>query len=121
MWLTRWNREVSFESNSYCNNFVYAHDVYLAFELLSNQQFDYIFLDLNLSEDLDGLRVLEFVRKQKKHTPVFIMTGDSTVNTVEQVIKHLPTDYLVKPVSKVKIARCLDKLKIKSWAECDLI
>ena len=109
--ITQLVRKISFENYADCDSVTYAENVSLALNLLSKNEFDYIFLDLNLREDLDGLRVLEYVRKQQKNIPVFIVTGDNNINTVKQVIKLQPTDYLVKPVSKMKIARCLDKVK----------
>jgi len=105
-------RKISIECYSEGDSVTYADNVPHALNLLSKQQFDYIFLDLNLREELDGLRILEYVRKQQKNIPVFIVTGDNNINTVKQVIKLQPTDYLVKPVSKMKIARCLDKAKM---------
>lgn len=41
-----------------------------------------------------------------------IITGYHNINTVKQVIKLQPTDDLIKPVSKMKIARCVDKAKM---------
>ena len=122
--ITQLVRKVSLESYSYGDDFThadnvplalifsYAKNVHMALDLLLKYEFDYIFLDLNLSEELDGLRVLEYVREQQKNTPVFIVTGDNNINTVKQVIKLQPTDYLVKPVSKIMIARCLEKVKM---------
>lgn len=104
-------RKISIESYADSDHVSYADNVPLALNLLSKQQFDYIFLDLNLRDELDGLQVLEYVRKQQKHIPVFIVTGDNNTSTVQQVIKQRPTDYLVKPVSKMKIARCLEKAR----------
>lgn len=110
--ITQLVRKISFENYSDCDTVTFAENVPLALKLLSKYEFDYIFLDLNLREDLDGLRVLEYVRKQQNNIPVFIVTGDNNINVVKQVIKLQPTDYLVKPVSKMKIARCLDKVKM---------
>ncbi|WP_392340715.1 response regulator [Moritella marina] len=104
-------RKISIEYYADSDNVTYADNVPLALNLLSKQAFDYIFLDLNLREELDGLKILEYVRKQQKNIPVFIVTGDNNINTVKQVIKLQPTDYLVKPVSKMKIFRCLEKAR----------
>ncbi len=110
--ITQLVRKISIECYSECDCVTYADNVPQALNLLSKQQFDYIFLDLNLREELDGLRILEYVRKQQKNMPVFIVTGDNNINTVKQVIKLQPTDYLVKPVSKMKITRCLEKARM---------
>lgn len=96
---------------------VHADNMLLAFNILAKEEFDYIFLDLNLRDDLgtsdrrDGLRILEYVRTLKQKIPVFIVTGDSNIETVKEVLKHKPTDYLVKPVTKEKISRCMEKVK----------
>jgi len=110
--ITQLVRKISFENYSDCDTVTFSENVPLALNLLSKHEFDYIFLDLNLRENLDGLRVLEYVRTQQNDIPVFIVTGDNNINVVKQVIKLQPTDYLVKPVSKMKIARCLDKVKM---------
>ncbi|PKH05548.1 response regulator [Moritella sp. Urea-trap-13] len=110
--ITQLVRNVSFENHADYDSVTHADNVPQALNLLSKKQFDYIFLDLNLREELDGLQVLEYVRKQQKNIPVFIVTGDNNINTVKQVIKLQPTDYLVKPVSKMKITRCLEKAKM---------
>ena len=96
---------------------VHVDNMLLAFNVLAKDIFDYIFLDLNLRDDLDssdrrdGLRILEYVRTLKKNIPVFIVTGDSNIETVKEVLKYKPTDYLVKPVTKDKISRCMEKVK----------
>jgi len=110
--ITQLVRKISLESYREYDTVTYADNVASALNLLSKHEFDYIFLDLNLREDLDGLRILEYVHEQQKNIPVFIVTGDNNIDTVKQVIKLQPTDYLVKPVSKLKIARCLDKVKM---------
>lgn len=110
--MTKLVRKTSFERYSECDTVTCADSVPNALSLLLDQQFDYVFLDLNLSEDLDGLRVLEYVRQQQKNIPVFIVTGNNNIATVKQVIQLQPTDYLVKPVSKINISRCLEKAKM---------
>ena len=110
--MTKLVRKTSFERYSECDSVSCADSVSNALNLLLEQQFDYVFLDLNLSEDLDGLRVLEYVRQQQKNIPVFIVTGNNNIATVKQVIQLQPTDYLVKPVSKMNISRCLEKAKM---------
>jgi CheY-like chemotaxis protein len=110
--VTQLVRKISIECYADSDHVTYADNVPQALNFLSKQQFDYIFLDLNLREELDGLQVLEYVRKQQVNIPVFIVTGDNNISTVKQVIKLQPTDYLVKPVSKMKITRCLEKARI---------
>ncbi|OAN17920.1 hypothetical protein A3K86_03105 [Photobacterium jeanii] len=87
-----------------------------AISALLNNELDCVFLDLNLIKPLDGIQVLEFIKKQYPTLPVIIVTGDSEMDTVKQVISLKPADYIVKPLSMQKIERCLEKVAAISKA-----
>lgn len=116
--LTKIIHTISFEENGKHDDIVHADNILLALNLISQKHFDYIFLDLNLRDDVksqnrrDGLRVLEYVRENKGPLPVFIVTGDSNINTVKSVLQYKPTDYLVKPITKKTVKRCFEKIKM---------
>lgn len=107
---------VSFEKNGQKDELTHADNILFALNLLEKNNFDYIFLDLNLRDDIksqnrnDGLIVLKHIRERNDTTPVFITTGDSNINTVKTVLQHKPTDYLVKPVTKKTVKRCFNKI-----------
>lgn len=81
-----------------------------AVNALINNTLDCVFLDLNLEKPLDGIPVLQFIKKQFPSLPVVIVSGDSEMETVKQVILLKPADYIVKPLSIQKIERCLTKV-----------
>lgn len=117
--LTTLIHAISFEENGAHDEVLHADNILFALNLLSKHHFDYIFLDLNLRDDIksqnrnDGLRILEHVRESSNSMlPVFITTGDSNMSTVKKVLQYNPTDYLVKPVTKITVKRCFEKIKI---------
>ncbi|MGF1689851.1 response regulator [Photobacterium kagoshimensis] len=77
---------------------------------LINNTVDCVFLDLNLEKPLDGIPILQFIKKQHPSLPVVIVSGDSEMDTVKQVISLKPADYIVKPLSIQKLERCLSKV-----------
>lgn len=90
---------------------LHAATVQSAHNALVKTEVDCVFLDLNLSAPLDGIPILEYIRKQYPTLPVVIVTGDSEIDTVKQVISHKPADYMVKPLSLQKLQDCLTKIQ----------
>lgn len=69
------------------------------------EQPDVVLSDLFLP-DLDGLKVLEEIRRVKPAIPVLIMTAYGTVDTAVRALKQGAYDYLIKPLD-------LDDLQVK--------
>lgn len=67
-----------------------------ALELLEEQSFDLILLDLMMPE-MDGLETLKCIRR-KSQIPVVIMTADKTLDTSVEFSKFGCDDYLTKPL-----------------------
>ena len=61
-----------------------------------SEEYDVIVLDLMLPK-LDGLTILERLRKQGKETPVLILTAKDTVEDRVRGLQYGADDYLVKP------------------------
>ena len=74
-------------------------------EAFLREQPDVVLSDLFLP-DLDGLKVLEELRRVKPAIPVLIMTAYGTVDTAVRALKQGAYDYLVKPLD-------LDDLQVK--------
>lgn len=116
--ITKLIHSISFEKRGSIDEVLHADNILFALNLLSKNHFDYIFLDLNLRDDLksqnrrDGLEVLKYVRENESMTPVFIVTGDANINTVKNVLQYKPTDYLVKPITKATLNRCFEKVEL---------
>lgn len=75
-----------------------AYDGKKGLELIKNNTYDLILLDLMIPE-IDGLQLLKIIRSWGNNTPVLIITAK---NSKEDVVKGLDTgsdDYLTKPFS----------------------
>ena len=66
-----------------------------ALEILDEQHFDLIMLDVNMPE-MDGLETLRLIRK-KHQTPVVLMTGDKSLDTSVGFAELGCDDYVTKP------------------------
>ncbi|MGN0577174.1 MAG: HD domain-containing phosphohydrolase [Ruminiclostridium sp.] len=66
-----------------------------ALEILDEQEFDLIMLDVNMPE-MDGLETLRLIRK-KYQTPVVLMTGDKSLDTSVEFAALGCDDYVTKP------------------------
>ena len=67
-----------------------------ALELLNNQEFDLILLDVKMPE-MDGLETLRKIR-EKYRTPVVLMTSDKTLEAATEFAELGCDDYVTKPV-----------------------
>lgn len=84
----------------------------------THTNYDAIVLDLMLPK-VDGLTILAKTRKQKKKTPVLILTAR---DTTQDVVKGLDTgadDYLVKPFQLVELLARLRSLIRRAAGEPD--
>ncbi len=69
-----------------------------ALEIVRSRQVDVVVTDLKLGGDIDGLAILEEVRKQNDKTEVILITAYATIETCKEAIKRGAYDYLVKPI-----------------------
>jgi len=69
-----------------------------AFELLQKDSFQGILLDLEMP-GMDGLSMLNQLRKQSKSVPVIVMSADPTQTAMIKAIEAGARDYLTKPIS----------------------
>ncbi|MCK4358548.1 MAG: sigma-54-dependent Fis family transcriptional regulator, partial [Candidatus Cloacimonetes bacterium] len=73
-----------------------------ALNLLSNNFFDLIFLDVKLP-GIDGIEVLKRVKKDYMGLDVIVISGHSTIKIAVQAVKMGAYDFLEKPLSLHKI------------------
>lgn len=66
---------------------------------LQRNAYDLILLDMKLP-DIDGTRILEFVRKRALSSTVIVMTGYSTLSNAVEAMKLGAVDYLSKPFTE---------------------
>lgn len=69
------------------------------FDRLGASHFDLIISDIRMPE-VDGIRVLEFVRRNMETVPVIMLTGLTDINMAVEVMKKGAFDFLMKPVKK---------------------
>ena len=70
-----------------------------ALEIVRSQQVDIVVTDLKFeNEDINGLSILEEVRKQNDKTEVILITAYATIDTCKEAIKRGAYDYLTKPI-----------------------
>jgi DNA-binding NtrC family response regulator len=69
-----------------------------AVRLISHQIFDAALVDIWMPE-MDGLQVLEEIKRHDPALEVVMMTGDPMVETAVQALKSGAYDYLIKPLN----------------------
>ncbi len=79
-----------------------------ALELLEEQCFDLILLDMMMPE-MDGLETLKRIR-QKSQIPVVIMTADKTLDTSVEFAKFDCDDYLTKPLQPLLLKEVIHNM-----------
>jgi two-component system, OmpR family, response regulator len=80
-----------------------------ALEIIENEKFDLIFMDIKLPE-LSGTEVLRRIRKMGITTPVIIMTAFATVKNAVECTKLGAVAYLQKPFTAEKVRHVLTEI-----------
>ena len=89
-----------------------AADGKQALELYTAHSPDMIVMDINLPY-IDGLEVIEKIRRSNEHTPVVIMSAYSDQEKLFKAVKLGLSDYLIKPVPLKKLYTVLDSMAEK--------
>jgi len=85
-----------------------------ATELLKNRSFDLVITDLKMPK-MDGIRLLEEVKKSRPKTSVVILTAYATIETAVEAIQKGAYDYITKPFRRERILLTIDK--VMKWQE----
>lgn len=72
---------------------------------------DMMLVDINIPK-VDGLEVIELVRKNDKHTPIVVLSAYSDQTKLLKAIKLGLSDYLIKPVPQKKLISIFETLSI---------
>jgi len=87
-----------------------------ALDLISQQSFDIVLTDLKM-ESINGLDILEEVKKISPDTPVIVITGYESLDSAVCALRGGAYDYLIKPCQdndlKLTIKRGLEKRKLE--------
>jgi two-component system nitrogen regulation response regulator NtrX len=96
-----------------------AQDSASTFKALAERAPSAIILDIWLKgSELDGLGILEFVKKKYPHIPVIMISGHGNIETAVSAIKIGAYDFIEKPFKEDRlllvVARALENAKLKS-------
>ncbi len=81
-----------------------ARDAATALSRLGAESFDIVVTDIVLPRT-DGVTLLKSIRDTAPNVQVIMMTGEPTVETASEAVRHGAIDYLMKPVCKEAIRR----------------
>jgi DNA-binding response OmpR family regulator len=79
-----------------------------ALEMISNNGFDIVFLDENMS-GISGLETLAKIKQIKPNLPIVMITKNEAENIMDLAIGNQIADYLTKPVNPSQILLVLKK------------
>jgi DNA-binding NtrC family response regulator len=82
-----------------------------AIEMVAKQHFDTVLTDLMMPGGVDGIEVLESVKKQNLKTEVILITANATVDNAIEAMKKGATDYLQKPINFDELLLRLQKIR----------
>lgn len=86
-----------------------------ALSSLSAHTPDVIVSDIRMKTRLDGLTLLDHVRRQSPQTPVVLMTAFGSIETAVRAVKHGAFDYISKPFKMDTVVSTVQRaLKAKS-------
>ena len=85
--------------------------------LAASEPYDAIVLDRMLPGDIDGLAIIEALRKAGKRTPILILSALSDVDERIRGLRAGGDDYLTKPFAFGELLARLDALTRRSQAE----
>jgi len=78
-----------------------------ALDLVRDERFDIVVLDLRLRGRVDGIRVLEAVRWRWPETTVVILTAHGSLESAMAAIREGVDGYLLKPVEPDEVRRAV--------------
>ena len=79
-----------------------------ALDLLTENNFDLIFLDENMP-GLSGLETLTIIKEKYRNIPVVMITKSEEESIMEEAIGSKISDYLIKPVNPLQILLAIKK------------
>lgn len=79
-----------------------------AIKAIEEETFDLALVDLRMP-CMDGIEVLENIKKIKPHLPVIIYTGYGSITTAVESMRKKAADYLNKPFSPEELKSSIKK------------
>ncbi len=88
-----------------------------AIEYLNKNTFDLVLLDMFMP-DINGCQIMDHINTQDSYTPVIVMTGDSSMQSVIDSLRRRAYDYLNKPFNPdemlTAVGNAIDYRRLKS-------
>jgi two-component system nitrogen regulation response regulator NtrX len=79
-------------------------------ESLKKKRPNLVILDVWLGDsDRDGLRLLEFIKRDYDHIPVIMMSGHGTIETAVSAIRYGAYDFIEKPFNSSRLITSVEK------------
>lgn len=88
-----------------------AEDGRQALEIIRNNQYDLIFMDVQMPEK-DGYAVTKEIRAfegKSRHTPIIAITANALVGDRERCLEAGMDDYISKPIKGIELENVLQK------------
>ena len=85
------------------------NDPVQALKAFEREEFDVVITDLQMPA-MDGISVLKEVKKKRKNTYVFIMSGLPQVESALCAINHHAFAYFIKPLDSMRLLRTLAQI-----------
>lgn len=80
----------------------------LALEFIEKEKPDIVFLDVMMPE-MDGLEALQNIKSKYPQTVVIMITGNPSVENVQESIQNGADGFIVKPFNSAKVLDTLDR------------
>ena len=103
----------------YGYNVLTASNAPLAYEFLTNEHIDLIFLDIKMPET-SGTELLKNIRATGINVPVIIMTAFATIKNAVDCTKLGAVAYLQKPFTAEKVKTVLNEFSSSSYSSLDI-
>lgn len=87
---------------------LFAEDGHQALDMISQNRFDIIFMDVHMPE-VDGLEAVAEIRKKGLKIPVIAMTTADGPELQQECLQSGYDDFLFKPIIKEDVFRTLQK------------
>ena len=86
-----------------------AEDAETALEICRTDKINIVVSDIIMPR-MTGIALLKRLRKVSPSVRVILMTGEPTVETAAEGVRHNAFDYLIKPVNKVTLLDSVNKV-----------
>ena len=80
-----------------------------ALDLIFNQSFDIVFLDIKL-EGMDGIEVLSRIKEMDPEISVVMITAYGSITTAVEAMKKGASDYLLKPFEPDELSMLIERI-----------